>query len=182
MFDIQKNKTETQILNGLTQILKKKKFEDITVKDLADFAGISRSSFYTYYHDKYQLVEQCEAKLFDAINDIFTKSNGDLYLVLLKTFNFINEKEIYSSLISINGSYAVQQLILYRLKVLIEDFIYKENRQKKLDNSISINRYKSTYYATAIMGVTQEWIRRGNVESSKNMANTIYSLIKRKGN
>lgn len=101
---------------------------------------------------------------------------------MLKTFNFINEKEIYSSLISINGSYAVQQLILYRLKVLIEDFIYKENRQKKLDNSISINRYKSTYYATAIMGVTQEWIRRGNVESSKNMANTIYSLIKRKGN
>ena len=51
-------KTRQVIRSAFIELLKEKRFADITVQDIADRAMISRSTFYDHYTDKYLLLEQ----------------------------------------------------------------------------------------------------------------------------
>lgn len=51
-------KTRQSIRTAFIELLKEKRFADITVQDIADRAMISRSTFYDHYTDKYLLLEQ----------------------------------------------------------------------------------------------------------------------------
>ena len=44
---------------------------------LAKEAGISRSSFYTHYKDKFELIDSCQRTLFNQVEYIFEKHEGN---------------------------------------------------------------------------------------------------------
>lgn len=60
-------RTRDQLKSALIELLKKKHFIEITIKEIAEAAGYDRSSFYRYYDDKYQLTEEIEEELIDRI-------------------------------------------------------------------------------------------------------------------
>lgn len=43
---------------ALLHLLKSKSFNEVTIKDITDTAEYDRSSFYRYFDDKYQLLEE----------------------------------------------------------------------------------------------------------------------------
>ena len=47
--DIRNDRTERAIMNGLLEVLEKKRFADITVSEVARAAHISRSTFYAHF-------------------------------------------------------------------------------------------------------------------------------------
>lgn len=49
MKDCRKENTKKAILNAMVHLLETESFDDITTKELAETAGISRSSFYTHF-------------------------------------------------------------------------------------------------------------------------------------
>lgn len=51
-------KTETAIKDAITDLLERKDFASITIKDIADQADIGKATFYRHYPDKYVLVNQ----------------------------------------------------------------------------------------------------------------------------
>ncbi|MFC5448576.1 TetR/AcrR family transcriptional regulator [Paenibacillus aestuarii] len=51
-------KTRNQITSAFLSLCEKKKFEAVVVRDITDEADISRSTFYTHFQDKYDLLEQ----------------------------------------------------------------------------------------------------------------------------
>ena len=53
MTDIRIIKTRQAIEMAMSDLLKEKTFDQITTTELVKRAGISRSSFYTHYQDKY---------------------------------------------------------------------------------------------------------------------------------
>ena len=50
-------KTKRTIENAMVQLLMEQPFDQISTVKLAEKAGISRSSFYTHYKDKYDIVQ-----------------------------------------------------------------------------------------------------------------------------
>lgn len=50
-------KTLKSIETAFNQLLLEKSFDVITVTDICDTADISRKTFYTYYADKYELID-----------------------------------------------------------------------------------------------------------------------------
>ena len=50
--------TKTSIVDAFIQLLSKKTFEKITIKDITDLANINRATFYAHYDDKYQLFDE----------------------------------------------------------------------------------------------------------------------------
>lgn len=48
-------RTRDRLGDALVELLVKKPFDDITVQDVLDGAGVSRSTFYTHYRDKNDL-------------------------------------------------------------------------------------------------------------------------------
>ncbi|SMC23976.1 transcriptional regulator, TetR family [Clostridium acidisoli DSM 12555] len=57
VMDLRVVKTLENIKNGFAICINQKKFTSITIKDITTAAKINRSTFYKYYHDKYDLRE-----------------------------------------------------------------------------------------------------------------------------
>ena len=59
-----RKKTKAVIERAMVTLLQQESFDHITTVQLAQAAGISRSSFYTHYKDKYDMIERYQQSLF----------------------------------------------------------------------------------------------------------------------
>ncbi|RFU64708.1 TetR/AcrR family transcriptional regulator [Peribacillus glennii] len=55
--DQRKIKTRSRLRNALLSLLRYHKFEDITLTKISKHAEVNRVTFYSHYHDKYELLE-----------------------------------------------------------------------------------------------------------------------------
>lgn len=62
--------TKQRIKEAFIRLMHKQPYASITVSQLAEEANISRSTFYNYYLDIYDLLEKIEAELIDPIREI----------------------------------------------------------------------------------------------------------------
>ena len=49
--------TKNRIIEEYKKLVKEKKTADITVAEICRNAGISRTTFYSYFHDRYEITE-----------------------------------------------------------------------------------------------------------------------------
>ena len=65
--DLRTERTKRSIANAFLELRKQKSIEKITVKELAELAYINKATFYTHYHDIYDLSDQLENELMDSV-------------------------------------------------------------------------------------------------------------------
>ncbi|WP_283680237.1 TetR/AcrR family transcriptional regulator [Lentilactobacillus sp. Marseille-Q4993] len=65
--------SRAQITDAFWIVLANKGFVKLKVKDVIDEAGLNRTTFYTYFDDKFDLLGQCQNGLIDGIKDVFDK-------------------------------------------------------------------------------------------------------------
>ena len=174
--DVRKNRTKIQLRDAMIQLLSEKSFDQISTTELVKRAKVSRSSFYTHYQDKYDMIEAYQRRLFETIQYVFEKNDGNLYETMLETFEFLQQNKIYAALLSENGSKEIHQFILQKLKDLLQNSIFpKGSRRANLGKVGKI--YATTYYANAIFGTAQSWLRRNQKETPAQIANLLIELI-----
>lgn len=62
-------RTKKAIRNALTRLLSQKSISEITVKELAQAADINRKTFYNYYSDIHQVIDEMENELVAAFEN-----------------------------------------------------------------------------------------------------------------
>lgn len=173
--DNRRENTKKAIQDAMTTLLKTESFNDITTTRLAKKAGISRSSFYTHYKDKFELIDSCQKTLFNQIEYIFKKHNGNKEKIFLEIFEFLKHEELLSALISSNGTREFQSFIVNKVRIVINtDF---QNRFGREELSAIEKDYSSIYFAHAFFGLCQAWIANGKKESSHQMTKLILKLL-----
>ena len=65
--DLRTERTKRSIANAFLELRKQKPIEKITVKELSELAYINKATFYTHYHDIYDLSDQLENEFMDSI-------------------------------------------------------------------------------------------------------------------
>ncbi len=60
-------KSKKRIINAFIELRAKKPLEKITVIELCEKADVNKSTFYTYYHDIYDLSDQLEEEMMQSI-------------------------------------------------------------------------------------------------------------------
>lgn len=174
--DQRRAQTKKALLDAMVICLKDHDFNDITTIRLAKTAGISRSSFYTHYKDKYEMIDSYQKELFHKLEYIFEKYEGKKDSALLEIFEFLSREQLLSALISTNGSKEIQDFLIHKLQRMIaDDFITPSAAQKALKPFEQ--EYTSIYFAHAIFGTCQTWINNGKKESPKEMTNFLLRLI-----
>ena len=161
--DSRKDRTKLQLRDAMIQLLGEKSFDQISTTELVKLAKVSRSSFYTHYQDKYDMIEAYQRRLFE------------IHATMLETFEFLKGNQIYAALLSENGSKEIHQFMLQKLKELIQSSFFPQSKHLKLGKLGEI--YATTYYANAIFGTTQSWIRRKQKETPTQIANLLVELI-----
>lgn len=65
--DLRTERTRRSIINAFIELRSKKNLEKITVKELSELAFINKATFYSHYHDIYDLAEQLEEEVIASV-------------------------------------------------------------------------------------------------------------------
>jgi len=169
-------KTKRIIENAMVQLLMDQPFDQISTVKLAEKAGISRSSFYTHYKDKYEMIDSYQKELFHKLEYIFDKYEGKKEGAFLEIFEFLTREKLLSALLSTNGSKEIQDFLIHKLQRMIaEDFIDPTAEERALKGFEK--DYASIYFAHAIFGACQAWINKGKKESPQEMTDFLLRFI-----
>lgn len=169
-------KTKKVLLQSLTKLMSEKKISNITVKELTDLADVNRSTFYLYYKDIFDMVEQIETEMLADFSIAFEKLKieGNNYENLLVFFTYVFEfiqsnAELSKILLGPEGDYS-----------FIEKFKNAIIQSKPpFDESVSKIKihYLRPFIISGCIGVIQQWLKDDMNVSQKDMAVIITKFI-----
>jgi AcrR family transcriptional regulator len=161
-----KKDVPTAIKNTLLSLMEYKKVSDIRVKEITGALGISRGTFYTYYDNLYQALEELEDETFSIFdqNLIYfdssrlTKKHLTVPHPVIKKIleQSYEQRRVYCILAGPNGNY------LYRKKckrAIEEHLIRKIQSDFFLSDGDNIELIKP-YIITGLLSLIETWQRK----------------------
>ena len=176
------NKTRKMLEDALGSLLEEKPFEEIRVIDICSKANMHRSTFYTYFNDKYELLksklDEYEAKFLEdlqryKIEDKLKDFHIDIMIKILQYFYF-NRK--YLKIIFQNNK---DNSIAKILQKYLEDYVIEGVKDMKLakpDKPYFFN-VMGAFYSGAFITVISEWILNDCTIKPQELAECISDII-----
>lgn len=164
---ISTKRTLKNLRQALTQLLKIKPLEKISIQELCDMAMISRGTFYNYFEDKYDLLKydwtQVQLEIDPAFSDDDLKVDDYkkyMNLLLRNIINYLSkEKELYQNIMVLNAdsifSENMHDYIEGQILLKLKQAMHYEKKSK-----IPIELL-STIYANTIIIVGKWWLEHG---------------------
>jgi len=140
--------------NALKEILLDKKFEDVTVTDIIDVSGLSRSTFYRHFQDKYELANWH----FTLLSDLFAEceySSAEMGSEnIVKIIRHIEEDRLlYRQLLQYRGQNSLDEHYI-KSSIQIARDIYK-----RAGKTLSLReQYIIRYHAGGLLSVIRKWL------------------------
>ena len=167
--------TRKDFIYAFCEYYKERPIEKITVKEISEKAGYSRVTFYNYFKDPYDLLNQIEEEFILR----FSKAIGDnieqnrLLDNFLYTFDkLINENEMYSNIL-LNSPYNVQ--FTKRLQDIFIPLALK-NFKISPDNKKAV--YAFQFYIPGVISMITGWIKNERDISIEELGSIIKGILK----
>lgn len=142
--------TQSHITDALLKLMEKQNFEDISITEIVNEAGVGRASFYRSFTSKEDVLKKYILRLLKQWDEEF-KETSDLDWVSSLLWHFYNNKNLYSMLFKSDLSY----LIFESIKLVDDKRAQKDN----------IHAYFNAAVCGAILGWVEEWFSRGLQET-----------------
>ena len=174
-------RTKKLLTQALTQLLQEKQINEITVKELTDLADMNRGTFYLYYKDMFDMLEQIEDGMFEALDEIVSlHEHGDVSQqtkpILLDLFHFIEEnQEMCRVLLSPHGD----MNFLHRLNEVVREKCLKAWPDIRKEKGEADFDYHYSFVVFGCAGIIRAWVNRNCPESAEIMAEMAYGMILR---
>lgn len=182
--------TATRMDEAFLELLEKKDFTYITVKEICEKAGVNRSTFYLHYETvsdllaesaRYIITQFVEAMPHDTaefMSQIQTRPLEELYLItpeyLTPYLNYIKKhRRIFrttleqASVLGMNDAY---------LSLNRHVFMPILNRYQV---PLSNQKYMMPFYINGLMGIVNEWLKEDCEDSIERMISVIQVCIPR---
>jgi len=157
-------RTKLDFYNALLELLKQKKYQQITINDIINFAGYSRGSFYNHYNQKDDLLneiihfllnEASKAQRSSYINkdsiDVQKLENEPIFILR----HFKQYSKFYKILLGENVQIDFRdKLTNMFVNLYVEDF---EMQDTPIGSNIDKNLL-SKYYAYGLIGLILDWV------------------------
>lgn len=169
--------TKMVLQNSLFELLKQKSIDKITVTDICHLADINRGTFYYYYTDVFDLLNQIENELYENFlvyfNQYLESSERNTYLLMIKLFEYLKqEKKIFKVFFSQNGDKDfIKRVYLTAYTSVIEEWkSQKTNLDPQQLDKIFL------FVANGSISLIQNWFNTGLKESPEELASFINNL------
>ena len=170
-------KTKKQIRIALSELLEEKELRNITVQEIADKAEISRTTFYNYYLDVYDIYEQMENMVLTELGLLITEYGAKTtYEVYPVVFGYIKENpEVFKMIFSPNGR-GTLYLKLLNLVEGLNRVIWAENYGVNIND----DRVKCVirYHSNGFLAIVADWVMGGFSQSQDFVVQTLAGLDK----
>ncbi len=175
--DPRTRKTKRAIRNAIAKLLSEKEINDITIRDVADIAEINRKTFYRYYSNIYQVVDEIENEIVNSYEQIlgeidFKQDIENPYRIFERLTATINtELDFYGYLLSMKGNVSLASKIS---EMLISKTMDTMLLHFNVDASVTVITLE--YLITGMVAVYQHWFNSGRRESIEVLSETLSTL------
>lgn len=180
--------TAQKMDNALLELLEKKDFEYITIKEICKKADVSRSTFYLHYQNTRDLLDETARYILDGFMDYFTDEKklvtGGFSDCSLSELNFMTEKylmpflqyfrenkRLFKTMMSnsvsfdFNGIY--ERLFKYVFNPVLSRFDFPEKER----------HYVMRFYLSGIFAVIMQWVEENCEKSDEDIAGIITTCV-----
>ena len=166
--------TKEIILDATIKLMKNNNINKLTVQKILDEANISRSTFYKFFSDKYDVINYYFKYYVDSM--LNENCNQDLENKCAYQFLYDN-KDYFLNAFKIEGQNSFKSFFYdYYYKSCAE--VYLANMSKETlsdDDKIALE-----CYCSGALHITEQWLMNGAKESPKHMAELTQKLIPKK--
>lgn len=151
--------TRIAIMNTFMDLLEHESLDKITVKDIIEIAEINRNTFYYYFNDIYDLLDQIFE---EELNKVLSTVNEDC------TFY---EEYVRTGSILINHKKAIIHIYQSKSKEIVEGYLQKTTEEvvrrfvKRAARQYEISeegiQFITCFYSSALVGNAMHWIKEG---------------------
>lgn len=172
-------RTQNLLKNGLTDLMKQKPLQKITVKELTDYVNLNRGTFYLHYKDIFDLMDQIENTLlqnFEEINQTHkvVEMNGHPYPLLRDLFVFLKENAEFTRILIIDNR---DQNFVDKIKNILRNRCMTDWHYLFSDYSEQKSELYASYVVYGCIGLIENWLRNGLRETPEELASYADDVI-----
>ena len=165
--------TREKLIEAFWSFYCEKKIEHITVKEITDTAGYHRSTFYEYFVDIYDVLNQLEDSLLEHIEkNVFNKLDGGLSHDLTQNIATIYDEkgEHLSVLLGENGD----PIFLNKVKAIMKPVLTDTFGLSREDVHTA---YIFEFASSGILAAVTHWYKNGKDLPSHELAGLVRSML-----
>ncbi len=157
------------ITTALIELMKVKKYSEISVTDIAEKSGMSRMTYYRNYQSKDDIIIQYINGVASDIHELILRTgvNSDVYTYYKMLFENLG---IHSDVVLVAYNANLGNLILDAIN---ENMLMTYPPSGKSP----FKAYKRHYYAGAFYNILVEWLKAGKKESPAELAEFICRMM-----
>lgn len=165
-----------RIAKRFSELLDEKPLEQITVKELTESLGISRQTFYYYFHDLYEIIEWIFERESEMILSGFTTIDSWQFGYILMLQWVQNHRSL------VLGCY--RSIRREYVEIFMNRILYSYIRQvveeqaRGMQVTPSQKEFITKFFTLAINAISLEWIGKGMPDSPGDLAEQVNILIK----
>lgn len=171
-------KTKRAIYNAFVELLSEKEINHITITDISKKADINRKTFYNYYSNTYEVMEEIEnltvdtfIKRLDTIE--FTNMTDFLTEIFSQFTEIINsDLDFFSHLFKTNN----RSILIVKIVEAIKEYIRKRiEKEQELD--LQKFNIVADFYIPGILSVYMNWFVNNHNISIEELSHILTDLI-----
>ena len=171
-------RTRDQLGDALVELLVQKPFDDITVQDVLDRAGVSRSTFYTHYRDKNDLFLSDADEFFEGMATALSRfgDKSERVAPVQELFAHVGEvRPFYNALVESGRIHDVMELGREHFARGIEQRLNEMPRAR----SIPPDRRGAIAHGLAgsLFSLLSWWVQHGMTRPPEEMDKLFHKLV-----
>ena len=181
MDDLRVTRTHVLLKNALFELMSKKSFEDIKINDICNNAMIHRTTFYSHFSDKYELLEYCISEVEKDLTKKISEGNysnlREFYSkLIMNLLGYISDhKKLFKNILKYNSYNGIVNIFMNASTSYITNVLEKE-KNRNITHNIPISLI-SEFYSGAFIHTIIYWLKTDSNLSEKELCNYIISLI-----
>ncbi len=169
--------TRQNLIDAFWELYCEKRIEKITVREITTKAGYNRSTFYEYFNDVYDVLEQIEESLLPNIEDmpplLPTMGNESVPIdSFIKLYS--SSSKYYTVLLGDNGDPAFAGKIKNGIKAKLLEQLETSESNMEID-------YTLEYMLSAMIGILTYWFKNNENISKEDLVKLMYELMNSEG-
>lgn len=167
--------TRQNLVDAFWELYCEKRIEKITVKEITQKAGYNRGTFYEYFTDVYDVLEQLEESLIPAIYELppisIASQNIGMPLDMFMALYEQNSK-YYSVLLGDNGDPAFASKLKSSTKPVIKQAFLEKYNIDPIEFDFILE-----FVLSAMIGIMSYWFMKDKILPVEDLVSLMYGLM-----
>lgn len=167
--------TKQNLIDAFWSLYCEKRIEKITVKDVAQKAGYNRGTFYTYFIDVYDVLEQIEQSLIPALDELppLTMPKHNIGMPLDRFLKLYEQNsQYYSVLLGDHGDPAFASKLKNSTKPMLKQAFSADCAMDDIELDFILE-----YVLSAMIGIMSYWFLQNKALPAENLFALMYELM-----